>query len=292
MRITPVLLMAVALTACGAPEVAVPVDNLATAAREGRLSAVLAQLDAGAQPNAPSPDGVLPLVAAVRAGHDTIVAELLAAGADPLVADGAGSTTWDAVMQSGFAPMAERLLLHAAREAGGGPAVMRWFAGVRGEESAPPSWQEVLSGELLPLGLMYAAHHDRGDLIATMRRGREIPNRTGYHALALAARWGRQQAVRSLLAIDMHPDLETAARTTALMEAARDGRLAVAQQLLAAGADPNHTDRRGETALHWASRFGQPKYAELLQRAGADPDRRNVGGQRPADVTLGDGRFP
>lgn len=287
MRVAPVLLLVV-LAACGTPEPAPPPDDLTSAARDGRVTDLLRQLDAGASPDDMSPTGGLPLVEAVRTGHDTIVAELLSAGANPLLADRAGTNAWDAVVQAGHGMIADRLMLHAAREAGAGARVLQWFAGVRGQDHAPPPWQDVLSGDLLPLGLMYAAHHDRADLIATMRRGREIPNPTGYHALAVAARWGRLAALRALLAIDVHPDLATARRTTALMEAARDGREDVAAALIAAGADLDHTDLRGETALHWAHRLGRPAFAAMLLRAGADPARRNVSGQVPSDIESGD----
>jgi ankyrin repeat protein len=282
------LLLPVVLAACGTSNPESPPDDLASAAREGRVTDLLRQLDAGAPPNEASPTGGLPLVIAARAGHDTIVAELLAAGANPLLADSTGINAWDAVMQSGHATVADRLMRHAAQEAGAGRQVQQWFAGVRGEDGEAPPWQDVLSGDLLPIGLMYAAHHDRADLIATMRRGREIPNPTGYHALAVASRWGRLAAVRALLAIDVHPDLETARRTTALMEATRDGREEIAAALVAAGSDPNHTDARGETALHWAHRLHQPAFAAMLERAGADPARRNVLGQTPAQVEVGD----
>lgn len=285
MRVASVLLLVV-LAACGPSDPESPPDDLASAARDGRVTDLLHQLDAGTPPNALSPTGGLPLVIAALAGQDTIVAELLAAGASPLLADSNGTNAWDAVMQSGHAAMADRLILHAAREAGAGPLVLRWFAGVRGEDSTPPPWPEVLSGDLLPIGLMYAALHDHVNVIATMRRGREIPNPTGYHALAVASRWGRLNAVRALLAIDVHPDLETARRTTALMEAARDGREAVAAALLRAGADPNHVDRHGDTALHWARRLDQPGYAAALERAGADPERRNVAGQAPSGIVI------
>lgn len=285
MRIAPVLLSWCAITACGPRQVLPPADSMIAAASEGRVTDLLRHLDAGADPNGIAPGyHQRPLVEAVRAGHDTVVFELLRAGADPLRPDSTGRNAWDAVMQAGHAGIADRLMLHAAVGAGAGTAVLRWFAGVRGDESSPPRWQEVLSGDLLPIGLMYAAHHDRADLIATMRRGREIPNPTGYHALAVAARWGHLNALRALLAIDVHPDLVTARRTTALMEASRDGHQAIATALLAAGADPDHPDAHGETALHWARRFGQSAYAALLERAGADPARRNVSGQLPIDV--------
>ena len=292
MRMTRLLLAFLTMTGCGAPDTMVPADPLIAAVRASRVADALAAIDAGANPNSRAHDGSLPLVEAVRSRLDTMVVELLAAGADPLAADSSGTNAWDAVMATGDAGVADRLILHAARDAGAGPSVMRWFAGVRHEESAPPPWMDVLSGALLPLGLMYAAHHDRDDLIVTMRRGREIPNPTGYHALAVAARWGRVDAVRALLAIDVHPDLESTRRTTALLEAARDGRVEIAAVLLRAGADPNHADRLGDTALHWAMRYGQPEYAAVLQRAGADPERRNVSGQAPANVTLGDVRHP
>jgi len=292
MRIAPVALSLLLVGSCREERPRPTVDPLLAAVRANDVAAVLSHLDAGAAPNTRAADGSLPMVEAARLGHDSVVAELLAAGADPMIPDSLGHDAWNAVMQSGNVAVADRLIRHAAREVGAGPTVLRWFAGVRREEASPPPWQEVLNGELLPLGMMYAALHDRADLITSMRRGREISNHTGYHALAVAARWDKRAGVAALLAIDVHPDLATAHRTTALMEAARDGHLAVARQLLAAGADPNHTDRHGETPLHWAARLGQSAYAELLLSAGADPRRRDVSGKTPADVTLGDGRLP
>jgi ankyrin repeat protein len=284
------MLTLVLLVACRDP-VPVAQDTLVAAARDGRVRDLLALIDAGAPPNARD-GGVLPLVAAARAGHDTVVAELLAAGADPMLTDSTGANAWVAAVQAGRVSVADRLILHAAREAGAGPAVMRWFAGVRGEIADPPPWLDVLSGDLLPIGLMYAAHHDRADLIVTMRRGREIPNPTGYHALAVAARWGRLAAVRALLDIDVHPDLETSRRSTALMEAARDGHVEVAEALLRAGADPNHRDGNGESALHWARRFNQSAFAATLERRGADPSRVNLRGETPAAIAPGAAPLP
>ncbi|HRP08276.1 MAG TPA: ankyrin repeat domain-containing protein [Gemmatimonadales bacterium] len=225
-------------------------------------------LDAGTSPDQ-SIGAESPLVAAIRTGSDTMVAELLAFGADPLVAGADSSNAWDAVFERGDAVILDRLIRHTTIDAGGGPAVSGWLDAVRGDKADAPQWHEVLSGELLSLGLMYAALHDRPDLIRPMRRAREIPNRTGYHAIAVAARWNREPALQALLAIGTHPDLATASRTTALMEAARGGRLAIARRLLSAGADPNHVDLKGETALDWAVRFGQEAYADLLLSSGA-----------------------
>jgi ankyrin repeat protein len=247
-------------------------------------------LDEGADPDQPTLRR-RPLVAAVRAGHDSVVEELLAAGANAVLGDSTGHA-WRAVMQTGNMRIAELLLRHDVRDAGAGPSVQRWFAGVRGEVPDAPPWSEVLSGELLSLGLMYAALHDRGDLIVTMRQGREIPNRTTLHALHVAARWGRLEALRALLAIDVHPNTMSVDRTTALMEASRDGREDVARMLMAAGADPNLADGLGETVLHWARRLDQASFASSMERAGADPTRQNVRGQTAAQVIPGDAPLP
>jgi ankyrin repeat protein len=196
------------------------------------------------------------------------VAELLAEGADPLQRAGDGTTAWDAAMLHGNAAIVERLLLRVARDAGAGAAAQRWFAGVRGEDPAPPRWSDVLDGELLSIGMMYAAHHDRADLITALRRGREIPNRTGYHALAMAARWGHARAVRALLDIDVHPDLEsgTGLRATPLYWAAMAGDHAVARFLVAAGAEPDRAVQGGRRPIDAARARGDSAMMELLER--------------------------
>jgi ankyrin repeat protein len=238
---------------CGNARVEAPPPTLLEAIRRDSLPLVLSLLDAGAALTDTDSTGQLPLGAAVSLGRDTIVVELLAAGADPMRADAQGMTAWDVAMLDGTLPMVERLALHTVRLAGGGASAMQWFAGVRRSEASPPAWSEVLNGELLSLGLLYAALHDRADLIGTMRRGREIPNRSGYHALAVAARWGRHAAIRALLAIDVHPDVESVGAVRA-------------------------------TPLYWASLAGDVEAARLLLRGGAEVDRAVAGGRRPLDA--------
>ncbi len=258
-----VLLLGALLAACSKP--APPGNPLVTAVQGGDIEAVLRLLDAGTPANGAANAAERPLVLAIRAGHDTMIAELLAFGANPLDAGADSANAWDATFERGDAVTLDRLIRNAAIDAGGGPAVSRWLDAARGDGTPSPEWHEVLSGELLSLALMYAALHDRPDLITPMRRAREIPNSTGYHAIAVAARWNRERALQALLAIGTHPDLPTARRTTALMEAARDGHLAIARRLLAAGADINQVDRTGATALDWAVRSGQDAYADLLR---------------------------
>ncbi len=260
------------LAGCARPVPSVPPERLVAAVRADSLATVLTLLDQGENPDRPAADGALPLGEAARLGRDSMVAELLRSGASLVDTDATGHTAFDRAMAAGRATVADRLIRAAAVAAGGGPQVMRWLDAVANPAVEAPDWRDVLSGELLSLGLMAAALHDRVDLIGSMRSAHEIPNRTGYQALAVAARWGRDDAVWALLGIDTHPDLITEGRwrSTPLMEAARDGHAAIARRLLRAGARVDRRDAFGETALHWAARGGHGDFATVLLTAGAD----------------------
>ncbi len=285
---SPALLGAALLgaIACQDPAPAVSPDRLMAAVRADSLPELLALLDQGEDPDRPAADGALPLVEAVRLGRDSMAAELLRSGAALTAVDGDGYSAFDQAMATGRPAIADRLIEAAAMAAGGGPMVMTWFAAVSDRSIAAPDWRDLLSGELLSLGLMAAALHDRVDLLGAMRSAREIPNRTGYHALAVAARWGHDEAVWSLLGVDTHPDLITGGRwhSTPLMEAARDGHVAIARRLLADGARVNRRDAFGETALHWAARQGHAEFVGLLLRGGADRAIGSVAGSTAAGV--------
>ncbi len=284
----PVHLALVTLTLAGCGHPAEPVDPAAAlveAARAGRLDQVLALLDAGADPNGISAKGELPAGTAVVAGADTILAELLADGADPLRADRAGLTALDRAVLADRPDAAERIIRHVATMAGGGPRAMAWFDAVASGGPAP-AWTDVLNGEVLSLGVLHAALHDRADVLATMGRAREISNRTGYSPLALAARWGCDRAVAALLRIDSHPDLPLVGpwEASPLMYAAGAGHDAIVSALLAAGARADRRDAEGNAALHWAAREGQGGAIRLLLARGADPAMRNLAGRTPGEL--------
>ncbi|WP_374435404.1 ankyrin repeat domain-containing protein [Inhella sp.] len=134
-------------SASGSDETGRPL--LARAAREGRLQAVLALLEAGAAVDAPDPIGFTPLMEACREGHLEVAQALRAQGA----------RVDRAALPSGLAMTP----LHLA-VAGERPALIRWLAAqgapldARDSEGAPPlAWaqgdqRKALAELLLELG--------------------------------------------------------------------------------------------------------------------------------------------
>jgi ankyrin repeat protein len=216
-----------------------PGDRLVTAVAQDSLSVVLRLLTEGVAANLESSTGELALHQAIRLGRDTMVAELLVSGADPSLRDGTGHSGYDLAMLDDRPAMLDRLLVQAMQSAGGGERVREWMQSIKGpRQGQAPKWHEVLDGELLSLGMMYVALHGTPNEIRQLRRAREIPNRTGYHALAVAARWGRSAMVSALLGIDVRPDLATTSPEgyTAITFARLGGHQQIIARLVAAGA--------------------------------------------------------
>ena len=68
---------------------------------------------------------------------------------------------------------------------------------------------------------------------------------------------------------------KTGEESTALIDAAADGNIEVVKQLLAAGANVNAKNKWGGTPLHWAARGGHKEIVELLIAKGANVNAKN-----------------
>ena len=68
---------------------------------------------------------------------------------------------------------------------------------------------------------------------------------------------------------------------TPLLYAARDGRTDIARMLLAAGANLNQTEANGESPLLVAINNGQTELAQMLLEKGADPNATDGFGRAP-----------
>ena len=249
------------------------------AVRGGHIDAATALLEAGASVNATAPSGYSLLHLAILNAHFELAAALLDTGADP----------------------------NAAGPLPGGLTPLHHVVQVR-----RPEWttrpQPVPTGNLDSLELMTAllAHGAQVDapVPAPPERAQpvvdvdeRIPSPGGGATpLWLAARGPDPDAMRVLIAAGADPLVETDHQVTLLMSAAgidyRQGpREKLETEVLAAvtlalehGGDVTATDADGNTALHGAAIRGANSTVRLLLERGASIDAKNSQGRMPIDI--------
>jgi ankyrin repeat protein len=237
---------------------------LADAAEKKDWAAVLSQLKAKPDVNAPQADGTTALHWAVH--HDDLATTkaLLAAGANVSVTNNYGVPALSLACVNGNETIVRELL-----DAGADPNTT-----LRGGETV----------------LMTAARTGRvGPVAALLERGAKVDaqDRKGETALMWAAADGHADVVAPLIksGADIHHRLKSG--FTALLFAAREGRIEVARTLLKAGVDANEameTERSGKraplegmSALTLAVENGHFELAMELINAGADPNDQRWG---------------
>ena len=249
------------------------------AVRHGHIDTVMALLDAGADVNETSPSGYSLLHLAILNAHFELAAVLLDRGGDP----------------------------NAAGPLPGGLTPLHHVVQVR-----RPEWrtrpQPVRTGALDSLQLMKALLKHGATVDAPVpspperrRRGPDAGERIpppggGATPLWLAARGPDSEAMRLLIAAGANPLVETEAQVTLLMSAAgidyRQGPreklesevLEAVQIALDLGADVNATDADGNTALHGAAIRGVNSAVRLLLERGAKIDAKNNRGRIPLNI--------
>jgi hypothetical protein len=237
--------------------------SLATAARDGDVVAVRAELAAGADANQVESDGSSALLWAAYHSSEDLAALLLARGADPNRANGFGVTPLLQASRNGDVEMMRALL-------DGGADVAR----------------AVRDGET---PLMAAARTGNEAAVQLLLERGSDPNATetlaGQTALMWAAVEGHLPIVDALLRAGADPNLKSRASEltkrsaradfpsggfTALMWAARDGQEAMVRRLIEAGADVNLTNADGATAMMLAIVNDRYDMAATLLTLGAD----------------------
>ncbi|MEM9372630.1 MAG: protein kinase [Planctomycetota bacterium] len=245
----------------------------------------------------PTDEGVVPIIAGVRAGNEQLFALYRAGGGSLRVADAAGDTLLLASIEAGIDKVAA-LLIEAgvdvniphgegrtplsAAVATEQPTVARMLL----EAGASTGWRSGNGQTLLDIAV-----ERRNPDVASMLldHGAELSaadprTDTGRAALYQAAASNDASYIRMLHEI-IGPigDLSTHSGTV-LFPAARSDAADAIEALIAAGANPNATGKDLDTALHVAARNGSLGAIRALLDAGADAAQRNKFDNTPSQV--------
>jgi ankyrin len=266
----------------------------------------------GAAPPAGRANGFTPLLFAARVGDMESARMLLQAGADvnDTTADGMSALVLATVRAN--PGLGTFLLEHGANPNadGSGYAALHWAAGTWESEltvraittERDGEWSTVAGLkegklELVKALLAHGADPNLRMKKAPARAGSSknpaLPELEGATPLVLAAMAGDAVVMRTLAAAGADIRLHTKANGTALMAAAGLGHvqgedfvkesdaLAAAKVALALGADPRAADAAGNTALHYAGYMRHDSIIQLLADRGVPLDGKNKYGETP-----------
>jgi len=253
------------------------------AARENCLACLPVLLEAGADLNATTPDGMSSAVLALINGHFDVAGALVEAGIDPNLADYTGRTALYAAIDFNTMVKSNRPAPKVIENRLTGLDVARLLI----EHGADVNVQ-------LKRQAPYRAKLDRGN--DTMLGGGTTP-------LLRAAKAGDVPAMKLLLEHGADPTLApTRNGITPLMAAAGLGTaeqdttgrqktqaqaIEAIQVLLDLGVDVNAQARDGQTAVHGAALQGYDDVIRFLAAKGAKLDTPDKDGFTPLDVALG-----
>jgi ankyrin repeat protein len=278
------------------------------AARSGCRDCVAALLDAGADPNKPTPDGVTPLIVAMDNFAFDTAKLLFERGANPHVWDWWGRTAlYTAIDMNTYSldAYAERTGPPIVKEKTTALELAKLFidAGVnvnpqlnmhrpgRGGNSGRFA-DEIITTGATPL-LRAAGSQDKEAVKLLLDHGArvDVPNVMGVTPLMAASGFGMEPAPR------FNPDAPDV----------QDRSIATLELLLAKGADVNARitdtksttarmgrgstlqERGGQSALFGAVQWGWPRVAEYLIGHGAKVDIKDDAGVSPLDAASGKG---
>jgi ankyrin repeat protein len=257
-----------ALLTRGADVNATRVDGttaLHAAAHADRLDIAEALLRAGAKPNAADRYGVTPIYLASLNGNAKLLARLLDAGVDPNTADPTGETALMTAARTGLPDAVRVLLDRGARVDARDPEFQQtalMMAVREGHTAAARLLVErgaavnaqTRKGPAPPFTPPCKGTGCGSEGVGINRgglpdRGRRLEAKGGMTPLLYAARDGRADAARVLVAAKADVELPDANGIRPLLMAVLNNRLDVARVLLDAGANVNADDFWGRTPL-------------------------------------------
>jgi ankyrin repeat protein len=257
-------------------------SELAEAARHGDAARVrtLIGSTASAELNAPSRDGMTPLMWASQANDIEVVGMLLRAGADANLGNRYGITPLWLAATNRSPKLVALLLEHGADADTGLPhGETALMAAARSGDAesirlliaagADPNVAETSLGET---ALMWAAAEDQADAIRALVAGGADTGLASRPLDLAPMNWLNIGMVSTVLPVGGWPPL---------LFAGRENAPGAALALIEVGADPNIRDPDGLTALNVAVMNEHYDLAVALLEAGADPDAADRTGMTP-----------
>ena len=140
---------------------------------------------------------------------------------------------------------------------------------------------ETSGSKLGRTALMWAARLGRADIVRLLLASRSnvnVSDKLGLTPLMLAARYGHSEVVRILIGAGANVSATECDGCSSLLFAVENQHSQVVRELLAAGADPNCQSNDGATPLLEASQCACPEFVGELLDAGADVDTSDENG--------------
>ena len=288
---------------------------VADAARNGDRAAVQALIHGKADVNAPQSDGATALQWAAYRDDLEMADMLLAAGANPKLANREGATAMQLASIQGSAAMMEKLLKAGVdvNERGPHDETPLMYASRSGnlqainvllEHGADVNAKEALRGTTALMWAVEQGHPDAVKLL--LRHGADVgiassfdsKGGTAYLAPTVKGRANQEKQFRrfrqeltakdaaALAAAFGVPHNTKGGGLTALILAARQGNLECAKLLVEAHADVNQTSHYGWTPLLTAVQNRHYQLAAYLLDHGANPNIANNGGWTPLYIAV------
>lgn len=273
------------------------------AARSGCLACVETLLQAGADPDLPTPEGVTPLLSAIESTEFGIANRLLDAGADPHSFDWWGRTPLYLAIDVRSIASRGQQLDRARRDLALRLAERLLAAGVYVDPQmnfhrpGPGGGNGRYADELLTTGttplLRAAVGHDAEAARLLLQHGArvDLPNIFGITPLIAVAGIATPRGLLSDGSVFPEPDIEDLVIATldVLLEAGADINAVITDTTSYTAEWPRHasiSNRQGQTAIYGPGKWGWLRVAEYLVEHGARTDVVDFYGKTPVDSAL------
>ena len=266
------------------------------AARRGNLTKVkqLLKGKGKAKANEANEFGDTPIMWAAHEGNASVVAYLIAVGANVKATDKEKMTPLHLATIGGHCEIIAALLSKGANAKamdGNGFAALHFAAGVDCPESIQMLTQSKVNANMRSgiqdmTALHFAAHYGHPAAIrALVKAGADVNRAAKYKVTPLHTAVENNRSISVATLIDKGADLNAKDNkgSTPLHLAADKGYDDVVDILLDAGAKSNLSDKSGKTPLYWAQRRGHHRVAKMLIDIGQFADAKSPGDETTAE---------